>query len=248
MLISKFDTENIREKISGFENKHCIKLPKPYEIFMIKYNGGKTPETKFKTGIKSLDIRAFYGIDTEEYDINDLYEIDRFIGSGVLPIACDMSGNYIAIGLGEDNNGEIYFLENKKGCGKKKIADCLLEFISKCQSEEIGQGKYANRYTNIHQEKAEILLHFQSKKGWSLWTIGSGHLSCDNSEMRSEDIDRVEEILRPRFGDIMKKKAIMVSYDNWSGVFIMQIPGVKAGKADDTIREIYKFLSNSDIM
>ena len=73
-------------------------------------------------------------------------------------------------------------------------------------------------------------------------------MSCDNSEMRSEDIDRVEEILRPRFGDIMKKKAIMVSYDNWSGVFIMQIPGVKAGKADDTIREIYKFLSNSDIM
>ncbi len=44
----------------------------------------------------------------------------------------------------------------------------------------------------------------------------------------------------------MKKAHIYVSYDNWSGVFIMHIPGFKSPKGDELIREIYAFLSKEN--
>ena len=87
----------------------------------------------------------------------------------------------------------------------------------------------------------------KSKNGWELHTIANGHLSCENSNLLPDDIDVIEQILRPKFVDIMKKEDIMVSYDNWSGVFIMQNVGMKTGSSDTVIKEIYEFLANSNL-
>ena len=83
----------------------------------------------------------------------------------------------------------------------------------------------------------------KSKNGWKLHKIANGHLSCDNFDLSPDDIDRIERMLRPRFGRSMKKENIWVSYDNWSGVFIMQMPGMNTDSSDEVIRKIYGFLS-----
>lgn len=91
-------------------------------------------------------------------------------------------------------------------------------------------------------------MHYQkNENGWELCTLANGHLSCDNFNLTADDIDRVEELLRPKYGKIMKKEHIMVSYDNWSGIFIMQMPGCKTDTSDDIINEIYAFLSDPDL-
>lgn len=86
----------------------------------------------------------------------------------------------------------------------------------------------------------------KSKNGWELHTIANGHFSCENSNLLDNDIDRVEQLLQSKFADIMKKEHITVSYDNWSGVYIMQNIGIKTGLSDTIIKEIYEFLTNSD--
>lgn len=92
------------------------------------------------------------------------------------------------------------------------------------------------------------MLYHKSENGWELDTIANDHLSCDNFYLKPEHIDRIEQMLQLKFGDKMKKEHIMVSYDNWSGVFIMQIPGFNTDSSDNVIKEIYKFLSESNLL
>ena len=62
MLISKFDNTNIGEFIMAFEKENNITLPEEYKRFLMKYNGGETPKTKFKLNKVNSDIKAFYGL------------------------------------------------------------------------------------------------------------------------------------------------------------------------------------------
>lgn len=87
----------------------------------------------------------------------------------------------------------------------------------------------------------------KSKNGWELCTISNDHLSCDNFNLSSDDIDRIKQILQPEFGSLMKKEHIIIGYDNWSGVYIMQNPGFQTGSSDDVIKKIYDFLSRADL-
>ena len=91
------------------------------------------------------------------------------------------------------------------------------------------------------------MIHKKSENGWELSTIANGHLSCDNSVLTAEDIDRVEKLLMPEYGEIMEKEHIIVSYDNWSGVFIMQMNGFSTDSSDEIIKEIFVYLSDSDL-
>lgn len=91
------------------------------------------------------------------------------------------------------------------------------------------------------------MLYQKNENGWELNRIANGHLSCDNFTLKTDDIDRVEKLLRPKYGEIMEKENIIVNYDNWSGVFIMQMPGFSTDSSDDVINEIYDFLSKSDL-
>lgn len=90
------------------------------------------------------------------------------------------------------------------------------------------------------------MLVMKSNNGWQLQTIANGHLSCEHFDLVPDDIDRIEQKLLPEFGDLMKKERIIVSYDNSSGIFIMQMPGVNTDSSDNVIKEIYNYLSGSD--
>lgn len=60
MLISKFKIDDINDEVNSLENIYEIVLPKQYKRFILNYNGGYTPKTKFKIGKISFDIRGFF--------------------------------------------------------------------------------------------------------------------------------------------------------------------------------------------
>ena len=61
--------------------------------------------------------------------------------------------------------------------------------------------------------------------------------------MDSNDIDVVEKMILPEFGERMKKEHVFVSWDNWSGVFIMALPGLNTDNSDKLIKEIFERLA-----
>ena len=92
------------------------------------------------------------------------------------------------------------------------------------------------------------MLIAKSKNGWELHTIANGKLSCENFNIEStEEIAEVEHRIQQKFGDILKKEGIFVGWDNWSGTYIMQIPGKNTESSDEIIKEIYEFLSDSNL-
>ena len=86
----------------------------------------------------------------------------------------------------------------------------------------------------------------KSNNGWELHTVANGSLSCENSKLDSNDIDVVEKMILPEFGERMKKEHVFVSWDNWSGVFIMALPGLNTDTSDKLIKEIYEWLAEND--
>ena len=132
MLISKFSTNNVDEKIKEFEIAREIKIPKQLKQFLLKYNGGETPDTSFSCGGESSDIVAFYGLGDVKYSYNgvDIHDNNK---DSLLPIACDSFGNDILIGL---TSGEIYFRDHETN-NFTKLAQDLRTFIENCISEAI---------------------------------------------------------------------------------------------------------------
>ena len=91
MLISKFDTADIEEKITDLECQYKIVLPDQYKQFLYKYNGGETPETSFRLARVSSDVCGFFGLGVsnlyyqfEHYFDDD--EISVFVSEGIFCI------------------------------------------------------------------------------------------------------------------------------------------------------------------
>ena len=137
LLISKFDTTDIDAKIAEFESKYGITLPERYRQFMLKYNGGMTPETKFKAGKESSDIRAFYGFGDVGYSFSEIVDMEEWIKSNIIPIASDSFGNHIVIGLDKEKEGKIFFSDHEKEFKITLLSDTLEEFFTICKSKKI---------------------------------------------------------------------------------------------------------------
>ena len=84
----------------------------------------------------------------------------------------------------------------------------------------------------------------KSSNGWQLFVIADGSLSCENFNLGCDDIDTVDSMLKKQYEKRMREAHVIVSYDNWSGVYIMHDVGYKSQKSDELIREIFTFLSN----
>lgn len=136
MLISKFTNHDIEDQIVCMEKKYSIIIPIQYKEFLYKYNGGYTPKTKFRVGKISSDIRGFYGVGDVKLSLNSI-NLREWLGMNLLPIACDSFGNHIVIGLGDGNNGKIYFCDHEKGNKIDYIAEDVKSFIRCCKSEKI---------------------------------------------------------------------------------------------------------------
>ena len=138
MLISKFSNCDVKEQIADMEKRYEIILPVQYKSFLHKYNGGYTPETKLKSGKISSDVRGFFGIGDVKLSINTI-ELEEWLEKNVFPIACDSFGNYMVIGLRNDNLGKIYFCDHERGNKLKYIADDFKGFVSCCKSKKISE-------------------------------------------------------------------------------------------------------------
>lgn len=144
MLISRFDNTNIEEHIATFEKQYNIILPEEYKRFLLKYNGGETPDTKFRINKISSDVRAFYGLGNANryYNyqrlIDNMNILEEYIKDDMLPIATTVFGDYITIRIGKEENGSVFFKYHDRGKKYIKLTDTLCEFVTKCKSEKIG--------------------------------------------------------------------------------------------------------------
>ena len=59
MQISKYGNGSI-SLVEEFENKFGIKLNESYRSFLIKYNGGETPDTTFIKGKRKETVRYLF--------------------------------------------------------------------------------------------------------------------------------------------------------------------------------------------
>lgn len=154
MLISKFNTLNISEKIKELEARYDIFLPEQYRKFLIKYNGGETPETYFRIRGISSDICAFYGIGDVEYSFSSIEEfIPDFLKRQFFPIARDAFGNYIVIGLDEKKNGQIWFCDHEELFKATFLTVDFREFVKKAKSQKLGPA-----YTMTIEEREKMLI------------------------------------------------------------------------------------------
>lgn len=143
MLISKFDTQGIEKEIEEFEKENRIAIPAGYRKFLLQYNGGLTPKTRFKMSGVSSDIRGFYGLGTAQehyhYDrFKKMGMLEDFLKDAVLPIASNCFGDDIVIGIGSTNSGEIFFKYHDKATKYIKLANSFTEFVEMCKSGKIG--------------------------------------------------------------------------------------------------------------
>lgn len=152
LLISKFliDSENVANEIIKIEKENDISLPSEYKKFICKYNGGHTPDTQFKVGRISSDICAFYGVGEVEYSLSKI-DLSEWIEKNVIPIAYDIYGNHIVIGLRAGKAGKIYFYDHEEGHKLKELTDDLISFFKCCRSKKIG-------YIPSIEEREQLLI------------------------------------------------------------------------------------------
>ena len=142
MLISRFDTREIEDHIKKFEAEYCFDFPNQYRDFLLKYNGGYSPKTKFRINKVSSDVRGFYGFGSA--DINYSFftenkEIDDYTSNKVIPIACDSFGNYIVISIDVDTCGQVYFEDHEQGNKLSLLTKDFATFVKACKSEPISE-------------------------------------------------------------------------------------------------------------
>lgn len=179
MLISKFEIENIEEKITQLEVDYEINLPEQYRNFLLQYNGGLTPKTYFKIRKVDSDIRAFYGFGRVEFSFEDI-ELKEWISQRLFPIACDTFGNEIVIGLCDDIIGKILFFDHELG-KTHIVADDLQSFVKVCKSEKINPAVHKP----IEQREAELIAR------------GRGHIITDGLRKAWQDeIDRFANVVQ----------------------------------------------------
>jgi len=172
MLISKFDTANISEHIKMFEEKHGFAFPGEYRRFLEKYNGGRTPDTDFRLNKVSSDIRGFYGFgDADKYynyrSIETIGFFSVWLHDGKVPVASNSFGDYILLGLGEEDSGKVYFFYHDRPKKYIELAADFRSFVGKCKSKKIGHIR------TIEERKQGMIdnglgdeISIESIKGW----------------------------------------------------------------------------------
>ncbi|MCI8575918.1 MAG: SMI1/KNR4 family protein [Bacilli bacterium] len=136
MLISRFENYDVENEISKVESHYSFVFPQQYKDFLLKYNGGFTPKTKFKANGISSDIKGFYGFGTVELSIKREF-IEEWIPNKLFPIACDSFGNYILISIAGDKYGNIFFSDHEQGMKNSLVANDLSSFFCTCESDKI---------------------------------------------------------------------------------------------------------------
>ena len=135
LLISKYGNGS-EEFVNGLERKLGIELDEEYRKFLIKYNGGDTPNTEVKIKGFSSDLRYLFGINAKK-NIEDYLQILVWEKLRCVPIGEDSYGNCYAIGTEGIEKGSVFFCDHEKGFDRFKISDSFSQFSKTCKSGEI---------------------------------------------------------------------------------------------------------------
>lgn len=139
MLIIRQATENIEKEVELFEETYGIIIPEQYKQFLLKYNGGETPETTFRIEKTSSNLTAFFGLGDVEDNFKCIVDLESFLKRNFLPIAYDLFGNYIVIDLDENKNGEINFCDHEKEFKAVFLAKDLKTFVKSVKSKKMDE-------------------------------------------------------------------------------------------------------------
>lgn len=142
MLISKFDTAGIEEKLTALQARYELVLPEEYHAFLRKYNGGETPETTFCLAGISSDLRGFFGlgISVEAFALERRFDHDAlsaFVSKGLFPIGKNVFGDLLFIRTSGRKPGEILFRYHDQGKKPKKLANSFQDFTAQCISKPL---------------------------------------------------------------------------------------------------------------
>lgn len=182
MLISKFATENILEEISITEKLYGFEFPVDYKQFLLKYNGGYTPKTKFKINGISADIEGFFGVGNVQLNYSQISMdfMKNFIKEGLVPIAKDSFGNYIVMGICGDLESKIFFWDHELS-KKNLLTKDFFTFIHKCKSELMNEAAKKSIKEREDDLKAK----------------GRGNIITDSLRaMWQKEIDKYEKIIQ----------------------------------------------------
>ena len=152
MLIVKFQTCGVADEISKIESQFTIKFPEQYKDFLLRYNGGYTPKTKFKAKGISSDVRGFYGVGAVALSVSEEM-ISSWIHQKLFPIACDTFGNYILLCITGAEHGNIFFCDHEKGMNLSLIAKDFPSFVRTCKSDKIPEAAFRS----IEERKAALI-------------------------------------------------------------------------------------------
>ena len=125
--------------VEVFEDFLGKRLPKDYQLFLEKTNGGAPLKKYFLFKDSNNDgtiVNALFGI-THNSDLSLMRhyrEYKNIVAAGMLPIGNDQGGNIILLINDGSNCGSIYFLDHEKPVFL--IADSFEEFINGLKSEE----------------------------------------------------------------------------------------------------------------
>lgn len=102
-----------RRRIAG-------KLPAPYRRFLLTHNGGKPVPAGFtlpgpRRPYRDGEVRAFLGIDVENYDLETWCDIYRGrMPDELMPIALDPLGNVICLAIRGKQRGAVFFWDHER--------------------------------------------------------------------------------------------------------------------------------------
>ena len=123
------------QDVADFERSYRVDFPSDYEEFLVKYNGGRTPDTEFRVGRIDSDVRAFLGIGNVKDSVHN-EDLPEWLEQGVFPIAEDSFGNYIVMDI-KKAPGTVYFADHEEGLHLSRLTESFSAFIKRCKSAKL---------------------------------------------------------------------------------------------------------------
>ena len=148
MYIRKNSTIDIVQQIVAFERKFSVKLPLPYLKFMVKYNGGYTPNTM-------LHLKSEESVH-EMRSIEDIASSLRVQPDGSvksIAIGTDVFGNQFYMNLQGNRLGQINMIVHDEKHGVIFAAKNFYEWIEKCESEQPHQPR------SVKEREQSVAMH-----------------------------------------------------------------------------------------
>jgi len=172
MLISGFDNNDVEQCIKNIQNQYGFEFPIQYKTFLLKYNGGKTPETSFRINKISSDLKGFYGVAKADQFYNYNFHSNTIFFSeclkdGFVPIGNNTFGDFVLIGIGENNREKIFFYYHDRPKLYIELTQNFIEFTEKCKSHKIGKVRsIEERIEDMKAIGKESKITSEKLKGW----------------------------------------------------------------------------------